>query len=345
MKEGFPEEIKYPAEENGGEEKRKEHAMTRRDFLRVAAGALAGTAAGVTAEFGATDAEAAEKKKDNLPPMKYLNLFDYRSDAGELDEGIMNGLKKYWKSRFKDPEDVAHGILAESILRMKPVDGMLAKVFKKYGVPDGSRYLAIIESKFLPHAVSRAGAVGYYQFMPDTARKYGLKTQSPDERRDPIKSADAAARYLKDLYRETGDWNLAFSRYNGGFAGRYAGEAEDKKEPITYAGFLEYMQKEIQDLKRSLRSEGAFTISHTAKKGDTISGIARKYGKKIPDLIRANGLTNPHRIGIGQEILIPLHTDEEKERYFNRAVRGNRENLEYAQKFNAVFEVIREMKK
>ena len=91
------------------------------------------------------------------------------------------------------------------------------EVFDKYGLPLELKYLAIIESNLDPVATSRVGARGMWQFMYRTARNYSLKINSfVDERLDPEKSADAAARYLADAYRVFGDWNLAISSYNCG---------------------------------------------------------------------------------------------------------------------------------
>ncbi|MBR5700317.1 MAG: LysM peptidoglycan-binding domain-containing protein [Bacteroidales bacterium] len=91
------------------------------------------------------------------------------------------------------------------------------KTFLHYGLPEELKYLAIIESALNPVAVSRAGATGMWQFMYATAKNYGLEINSfVDERRDPYKSADAAARYLKDAYSLFGDWSLAISSYNCG---------------------------------------------------------------------------------------------------------------------------------
>ncbi len=91
------------------------------------------------------------------------------------------------------------------------------EVFSKYDLPDELKYVAIIESALNPTAVSRAGAKGMWQFMSKTAKSYGLEINSyVDERFDPFKSSDAAARYLEDLYRVFGDWNLAISSYNCG---------------------------------------------------------------------------------------------------------------------------------
>ena len=91
------------------------------------------------------------------------------------------------------------------------------EVLNKYDLPEELKAMAIIESAMNPLAVSRAGAKGMWQFMYSTAKMYGLHIDSfVDERLDPFKSADAAARYLQDAYEIFGDWNLAIASYNCG---------------------------------------------------------------------------------------------------------------------------------
>lgn len=91
------------------------------------------------------------------------------------------------------------------------------ETFNKYDIPEELKAMAVIESALNPLAVSRAGAKGMWQFMYSTAKMYGLHIDSfVDERLDPVKSADAAARYLKDAYEIFGDWNLAIASYNCG---------------------------------------------------------------------------------------------------------------------------------
>ena len=120
------------------------------------------------------------------------------------------------------------------------------ETFNRHGLPEELKYMAVIESALNPIAVSRAGAKGMWQFMHATAKDYGLKINSfVDERLDPVKSAEAAARFLEDSYRIFGDWNLAISSYNCGSGNvnkaiRRAGGNKD------FWSIYEYLPKETR---------------------------------------------------------------------------------------------------
>lgn len=99
----------------------------------------------------------------------------------------------------------------------RPYFDMIDAVLTYHGLPRELKYLAVIESYLKTYAVSWAGAVGPWQFMPGTARNFGLKVNSyVDERTDYYKSTHAAAKYLSNLYNRYNNWLLVIAAYNGG---------------------------------------------------------------------------------------------------------------------------------
>jgi membrane-bound lytic murein transglycosylase D len=107
------------------------------------------------------------------------------------------------------------------LTRMKgwgqPYFNLIENVLQQYGLPKELKYIAVIESNLSTGATSHVGAGGPWQFMPYTAKQFGLVINGyVDERRDYFKSSHAAARYLLSLYRDLHDWLLVMAAYNGG---------------------------------------------------------------------------------------------------------------------------------
>ncbi len=110
-----------------------------------------------------------------------------------------------------------HDYFEKVVVRSRKFIPAFSPLFTRFGFPRELIYFIAVESAFNPNAISKAGAAGMFQFMPATAREYGLTvTEDKDERFRVMKSAQAASEYLKDLFLELGDINLAFAAYNTG---------------------------------------------------------------------------------------------------------------------------------
>jgi membrane-bound lytic murein transglycosylase D len=127
----------------------------------------------------------------------------------EYNPSLEKIIKHYLKNR---PQT-----LANLMGRAKYYFPMFEEHLAKYDIPLELKYLAIVESALIPNAKSRVGAKGLWQFMYGTGLEYDLKVSSyVDERSDPLKSTEAACRYLSKLYGIFNDWDLALAAYNSG---------------------------------------------------------------------------------------------------------------------------------
>jgi len=187
---------------------------------------------------------------------------------------------------------------------------ILQNMIKEAGIPDAFLYLAMAESNFIPSAYSRARAVGIWQFMPYTGRKFGLTIDLyVDERRDPIKSTEAAIKYLKYLHDRFGKWYLAAIAYNcgEGRVGRAIAKAGTDNLAVLLDRHKKYIPRESRIYIRKimmmehLSNSTDFIVGHDAgylmnrgtthtfakvsvKGGTTLSNVADSVGMSYKEL-------------------------------------------------------------
>jgi membrane-bound lytic murein transglycosylase D len=175
------------------------------------------------------------------------------------------------------------------------------KIFKAEGIPEDLAYLPLIESGFRVYAVSRARAQGCWQFMASTARMFGLRVDwVVDERQDPFKSAAAAAKYLKRLYEEFGDWYLALACYNGGPRRVIRAIKHLKTKDFFKLARSRYIRRETRNyvpafLASLVIAKNPETYGFTIEKAETTKIFAQTKTLQIPspvDLRQVAALAN-----------------------------------------------------
>ncbi len=133
-----------------------------------------------------------------------------RSDVPLVANEYVDGVLTYLQNH-------ARGYMTTILKRIGIYQPLISETLRKEGIPQDLIYLAALESAFNPYALSNKGAKGMWQFMVGTGVLYGLKKDRwVDDREDPVKSTQAAARHLKELYQEFGDWSLAMAAYDSG---------------------------------------------------------------------------------------------------------------------------------
>ncbi|MDO8600774.1 MAG: lytic transglycosylase domain-containing protein [bacterium] len=356
MKKGF-EQFGKPQSDTGGgaEHVKKDNGITRREFLKnaglVMGGIFGAHAAEKLVKTGSSyvddliewletgvSTENSEEVLD-IEPEAIRTILNYDARRIELNPERMKQLKEYWRLRYTNPND--HGRLQEGLQkgveRMSEWDPYIHQAFQKHAIPERLRYLALAESDFNPNAKSRKGAGGPFQIMPETARGYGLfmKPLVIDERRDPVKSADAAARILKDFYARTGDWRLAVSGYNGSFVSHYADKAKAKKETITYEGFLSFLSGEITSLRDAIQQN---QFRHRVRRYESKESIAKRYGVHTRQIIQEDG--SKAALRVGKRVRIDIQGEDEKRNIFYRVMRGFAENVGFYPRFDAIADIV-----
>src|SRR5579872_1661825 len=197
------------------------------------------------------DAEAQEQQKSEPAPIDETNGLAPTADASTKARVEAQLRQTHSDLPLMMTDQVAgyityfsghgRGVFERALARSGRYHDMMVSELKKEGVPQDLLYLAQAESGFLPHAVSRQGARGIWQFMADRGRGYGLHhSMYVDDRQDPEKSTHAAARHLKDLYQQFGDWYLAMAAYNSG-----PGTVQAAVKRTGYADFWELYNRNV----------------------------------------------------------------------------------------------------
>jgi membrane-bound lytic murein transglycosylase D len=166
--------------------------------------------------------------------------------------------------------------------RGRVYEPLIRSTFRARGIPEDMYFLAAVESGYDTHAVSRAYAVGMWQFMTTTARGFGLRVDWwVDERRDPVKATDAAARFLSSLNEQFGSFYLAAAAYNGGPGrvkrglARYADGMEERSGEDCFFALAEtgYLRSETTNYVPQLIA-AAYIGKDPARFGIALDSIA-----------------------------------------------------------------------
>lgn len=190
------------------------------------------------------DADVEKRSSNDVSDAEYIKRLKAMPTVIEMPYNQV--VRSYIDMYVKRRRTLVETMLGMSLYYMP----IFEQALEKESMPLELKYLPVIESALNPEAVSRVGATGLWQFMIGTAKGLGLEVNSlVDERRDPYRSSDKAAKYLKTLYNIYNDWSLAIAAYNCGPANvnkalrRAGGNDKDKKD---FWDIYPYLPKETR---------------------------------------------------------------------------------------------------
>lgn len=330
------------------EKPEKHSGISRRDFIKAGAAAGGAAALGLGGKyliegFATNGQEQEPGQAQTGPTAEQLKIGEQdREVAGETIESQLNSGKEIildretkraiynrWLASYS-PEGENYPGLVTAMERMKPWKELMKAEFRALGIPENYAYLAIPESHFDITASSRKLAKGPFQFTAGTAGLYGLEIREGyDQRYDPVASARACARHLKDSYeRFNNDWDLALADYNGGYTNEYAKFRKNKNER-SYDDYLAWRQARLNEFNSRSHYE------HEIRESDKNLGrISQLYGLSVQEIMDFNGMGSDLII-VGKTLKLPPTIAVKM-----RILRDSLENLNYPEKFYAVLKVI-----